>query len=141
MAVNQQLLPTLRFSALNRRERLFLYLVRHWGYQLSKRLKAGKGDKGALAPLHARDVSLDVFMRCFGASLPEPLMLKPPQCRCNVEFHEATLLAIFRSGTNNDAQALNHAIADMMPRDAIERLGACLRPLVSEIELALAELF
>lgn len=141
MDTYQNRVSTEPFRLLNQRERLFLYLVRHWGQHVSRQLRSpGLGEKNSVH-FKKRDASLDRFMRCFGASLPEPLMLKPPYCRCDVQFHEAALLAAYRGAVKNDPATLNEAVADMMPHDVIERLAVLLRPLVSEIELAMAELF
>lgn len=134
-----ELLPLLEqpFHALTQRERLFLYLVRNWGK------RAARGDRRPSSYTNLgtnREASLDQFLRSFAEALPEPLMLKPPRCRCSIQFHEATLLAFFRCVRAGDRAGWQRTLGDLMPVAAIERLACYLQPTLGEIDLALEEL-
>lgn len=124
------------FNTLTQRERLFLYLVRRWArLQGGHEYQAQTTDEKAITK--QRDVALSLFLECFAQALPEPFMVKPQRCRCSIQFHEATLLALFSGVSNGDRRAVYLALDDLMPRETIERLMAYIAPVISEVDVAL----
>lgn len=128
------------FNALSLEERLFLYTVRHWARRRRHDAAARQQTSFTDRSQGRVEVRLDAFLRCFMTALPEPFVVQAPHCRCALQFHEATLLDMFQGLRSNNVDRATRALSDFMSASVIETLIDHLRPVLSEIDMAVAEL-